>query len=243
MIENIIFDLYGTLIDIHTREDDPAVWRQLCAYYADRGIACTTDRLRSEYLRLTAEAKKNRRGKGILCPEIQILEVFAALGSKSTASEAAWEFRRASTEYIRLYDGVPELLAALKSAGAHLFVLSNAQRAFTYPELCELGIAERYFNDISISSDFGAMKPDPAFYRQLLERNHLDPARSVMVGNDYTCDILAARRVGLHTCYVRSNLSPQEDEGRKIVADLVTDASDMAGLYESLLQLPTGRRS
>ena len=35
-------------------------------------------------------------------------------------------------------------------------------------------------------------------------------ARSIMVGNDGRCDIDGARRAGLATLYVRSNLSPQE---------------------------------
>lgn len=237
MIKNIIFDLYGTLIDTHTCEDDPAVWRQLCAYYARHGIIYTADGLRANYRKLVDAALQAQRQKGIRFPDIQILDVFAALGTAETASEAAWEFRRASTEYIQLYDGVPEMLTALKSAGARLFVLSNAQRAFTYPELCELGIAAHYFDDISISSDFGAGKPDPAFYRQLLERNHLMPGESLMVGNDSVCDILAARRMGLHTCYVRSNLSPREDKNRKIEADLMADASDIPQLCTRLLTM------
>lgn len=30
MYDNIIFDLYGTLIDIHTDEEDIAVWKHMC---------------------------------------------------------------------------------------------------------------------------------------------------------------------------------------------------------------------
>ena len=43
------------------------------------------------------------------------------------------------------------------------------------------------------------MKPDAAFYQQLLDRNHINPNRSIMVGNDAVCDVLAAKQVGLHT--------------------------------------------
>ena len=120
---------------------------------------------------------------------------------------AAQEFRKASTGYIRLYDGVTDMLEQLKQAGKKLYVLSNAQRVFTFPEVQSLGI-EGYFTDISLSSDFGAMKPDAAFYQQLLDRNHINPNRSIMVGNDAVCDVLAAKQVGLHTCYVHSNISP-----------------------------------
>lgn len=234
MIDHCIFDLYGTLIDIHTDEDDPAVWRHLCAYYAKQGITYTAEGLRAEYLRLVKKAQLTQQKSGIRFPEIQILDVFGALGPKDLAAEAAWEFRCASTEYLKLYEGVPELLAALRSAGVKLYVLSNAQRAFTYPELCRLGIND-CFDDISISSDFGAMKPDPLFYRQILDRHHLDPNRSIMIGNDYTCDTLAARSVGLQTCYVRSNLSPAEDEKRDIRADIIASATDIPQLCKKLI--------
>ena len=32
-----------------------------------------------------------------------------------------------------------------------------------------------------------------------------------MVGNDGVCDIMGAKRVGLHTLYVHSNISPKEN--------------------------------
>ena len=59
-------------------------------------------------------------------PEIQILEVFEQLTLKKdqTPSDcaeltvaAAQEFRKASTGYIRLYDGVTDMLEQLKQAG------------------------------------------------------------------------------------------------------------------------------
>ena len=38
MYDNIIFDLYGTLIDIHTDEEDIAVWKHMCEFYAEHGV-------------------------------------------------------------------------------------------------------------------------------------------------------------------------------------------------------------
>ena len=31
--DNYIFDLYGTLADIHTEENDPLVWKKLALFY------------------------------------------------------------------------------------------------------------------------------------------------------------------------------------------------------------------
>ena len=30
---NYVFDLYGTLVDIHTEENDPALWQKLALFY------------------------------------------------------------------------------------------------------------------------------------------------------------------------------------------------------------------
>ena len=51
------------------------------------------------------------------------------------AIHAGQFFRILSTEYIRLYDGAKELLAALRETGKKVYLLSNAQRIFTAYEL------------------------------------------------------------------------------------------------------------
>ena len=45
------FDLYGTLVDIHTDESKPGFWKRIAAYYTDRGAAWTWQTLRREYRR------------------------------------------------------------------------------------------------------------------------------------------------------------------------------------------------
>lgn len=51
MYDNIIFDLYGTLIDIHTDEEDIAVWKHMCEFYAQHGVKYNPAGLRSRYKR------------------------------------------------------------------------------------------------------------------------------------------------------------------------------------------------
>lgn len=243
MYDNIIFDLYGTLIDIHTDEEDIAVWKQMCEFYARYGVKYNPAGLRSRYKRQVRRAEQAMAKKKYKFPEIQILDVFEQLTKKKDQDadecaeltvKAAQEFRRISTEYIRLYPGVKEMLEKLRDAGKKLYVLSNAQRVFTLPEIQKLGI-EGYFTDISLSSDFGAMKPDATFYQQMLDRNHINPNRTIMVGNDAVCDIMAARQARLHTCYIHSNISPVDDVERDIKADIMLEKSDMAELCEKLL--------
>ena len=78
---------------------------------------------------------------------------------------------------------------------------------FTWNELCLLGL-DTVFDGIYISSDCGCRKPDPLFFRALLEEQNLDPARCMMIGNDRDTDIAGASSVGLASLYMHTNLTP-----------------------------------
>ena len=44
-----LFDLYGTLVDIHTDEGKAAFWKRLAAYYSAHGAAYHDAELRAAY--------------------------------------------------------------------------------------------------------------------------------------------------------------------------------------------------
>lgn len=218
--QHCIFDLYGTLVDIHTDEDAPGLWAAMAAYYRERGAAYEPDELRGSYLRLVHEAESKavplRRDAHEAHPEIQIEQVFqrlfqekGGLAELPQAVQAGRRFRELSTEYIRLYDGAKELLAALRQRGCKLWLLSNAQAIFTRWELDRLGLSD-CFDGIYLSSDYGVKKPDRRFFDILLQEQGILPERAVMIGNDGVCDIQGARMAGLAAVYIRSNLSPAE---------------------------------
>ena len=71
-----------------------------------------------------------------------------------------------------------------------------------------LGI-EKYFDDILFSADYEICKPDINFYNTLIKKHNLDIKDSIMIGNDYICDIAGATNTGLNSLYLHSNLSPE----------------------------------
>ena len=141
-------------------------------------------------------------------------------------------FRRCSTKFMRLYDGAEALLAALRENGQGVWLLSNAQRIFTMYELRTLGL-EPYFDGVYLSSDHGVKKPDPRFFRRLLEEQGIPPESAVMIGNDGECDIRGAQAVGLATVYIRSDISPDEPLPK---ADYVLERMDLARVKRILTQ-------
>ena len=212
-----LFDLYGTLVDIHTDENKPGFWKKIADWYRSHGAAWDAEGLRAEYLRLcaarTAELQWQYPDAAV---EIDLLPVFRALYTEKNVrpgdalpADSAWAFRRASTTHLRAYVGAAELLDALRAAGGRVILLSNAQGCFTRPELELLGLAER-FDRIYISSEIGFQKPDPRFFGAPLWELGLDPSDCLMIGNDPLCDLGGARRAGMDAVYIRSALSPRQ---------------------------------
>lgn len=214
-----IFDLYGTLVDIHTDERSPRLWVRMAEAYRRHGAVYQPGELRDAYFRLVDELERDMPRQADdheAHPEIKLEFVFQWLYQEKgvdcdleTAVCTGQLFRRRSTDYLRLYDGAAELLSSLRAQGRGVWLLSNAQAIFTRWELKRLGL-DNLFDGIYLSSDYACKKPDSRFFRTLLEGQGIDPASAVMVGNDGRCDIEGARAVGLSTLYVRSNLSPNE---------------------------------
>lgn len=211
------FDLYGTLADIHTDESKPAFWKKVAWFYSEHGAAWAGPELRREYLRLCAEAEAELMAAAPTdaCVEIELIDVFAALYRQcgvtpepALLDRTARFFRRESTTHLRAYAGARELLCGLRTRGARVVLLSNAQSSFTRPELDDLNLTD-CFDRIFISSEVGRKKPDPAFFRTALKEMDLRPEECLMIGNDPVCDVAGALSVGLDAVYIRSALSPK----------------------------------
>ena len=218
--QNCIFDLYGTLVDIHTDEMRPQLWEELAAWYRENGAAYMPDELKDAYFHIIRQMEGGktslRSDAHEAHPEIQIERVFQALYRRKgidagleLAVFTGEQFRSSSLDYIRLYSGAEELLKALRANGQKVWLLSNAQRIFTAFEMRML-VIEPLFDGIYLSSDHGCKKPDRRFFELLLKERDISPESAIMIGNDSVCDIRGAKSVGLSTLYMHSNISPEE---------------------------------
>ena len=213
---DLIFDLYGTLLDIHTEEDD-TVWEKTALYFGFYGAHFTGPELRQAF-HCAMAAREAQAGQSYECfPDIPFEEVMAQLFREKGVMEnadalgvnAAQLFRICSIEYIRLYPGVPEALAKLRQRGFRLWLLSNAQQIFTAYELRHLGLKDQ-LDGIYLSSDYGCRKPDVRFFKALLQEQQLDPEACLRIGNDRETDIAGAKAAGLATLYMHTNLTPPD---------------------------------
>ena len=213
---DLIFDLYGTLVDIHTEEDD-TVWEKTAFYFGFYGARYTGAQLKAAFQQ-ELKRREAREGQSYECfPDIpfeQVMEsLFRARGVEENAAalavNAAQLFRICSLDYVNLYPGVLEALQALRDRGCRLWLLSNAQRIFTEYELRHLGLGEQ-LDGIYISSDYRCRKPDVRFFDALIEERKLDKGKCLMIGNDLDTDIAGARAAGLATFYMHTNLTPPD---------------------------------
>lgn len=213
---DLVFDLYGTLVDIHTEESD-AVWEKVALYFGFYGAHYTGAELKAAFAAAMA-SREAKAGQGDGCfpdipYELVMAELFERKGvtvpAQALGVNAAQLLRVLSIDYLRLYPHVLEALAALRQKGYRLWLLSNAQRIFTEYELRYLGLGPQ-LDGIFLSSDYGCRKPDPRFFRVLIEAQKLEPSKCLMIGNDRQTDIAGAKAAGFSTLYLHTDLTPPD---------------------------------
>ncbi len=212
---DLIFDLYGTLVDIHTDEND-LVWEKTALYFGYYGAHYTKDSLRAAFEQ-ELRKREAKAGQSYECfPDIPFEQIMAELfrqkgidNADALGINAAQLFRISATEYIKLYPGALDALAQLRKKGCRLWLLSNAQRIFTAFELRHLGLGEQ-LDGIYISSDYRCRKPDSRFYQALIDERNLDVNHCLMIGNDRFTDIAGADKLGMATLYMHTNLTPPD---------------------------------
>lgn len=200
-LEAVLFDVYGTLLDVTTDESaDSRLWRDLLAPHPADPAA-----LHARYLELcAAEAER----VGGLHPDFDLPPVLAALAAEAGAHAAARDPKRLALRFRALSrrglfprPGAAETLDLLRARGLKLAVVSNAQTVFTDEELGRFDLPRR-FDTIVYSSDARARKPDPLPFRIALERLGLEPEACAYVGDDPMCDVPTPAVLGMRTIFL-----------------------------------------
>lgn len=222
--DNYIFDLYGTLLENHTNEVKISLFRNLSNYMTLTGVPYMPNELKAAYKRLykTTEdffykAEKLSNPSVTKAEiEIDIRHVIRGLyrekgvqADSRTITYWALLFRALSTEYVRPIENAMEVLDFLKDNGKGVYLLSNAQRYFTMPEIKACGLYDK-FDRIFISSDIGFKKPSADYYNYFFEKTGLSKENSVMIGNEFISDCLGATKAGLSCIYIPDSANSKE---------------------------------
>jgi FMN hydrolase / 5-amino-6-(5-phospho-D-ribitylamino)uracil phosphatase len=114
--------------------------------------------------------------------------------AEAMVEEAFDAFIQARNE-VELYEDV---LPALEQLGKRyrLFTASNGNA-----DLGKIGIAH-FFERKPAARHVGALKPDPAIFRKVIEGTDLEPHEVVYVGDDPQLDVAGARGAGMQAIWI-----------------------------------------
>ncbi len=217
-IKAVVSDIYTTLIDIRTDEDDKSPYRRLASYLKYQGVYLSADELKWFFFEKKALQKKQSKEA---YPEVDYRRIwYDILGENqyaysgpdidnSTIVQDISRLHRALTvEKIKLYRGVYETLAGLKPR-YRLGIVSDSQVDHAYPELKMLGIYG-FFEAVVISAEFGYRKPDVRLFGECLQRLGVKPDESVYIGNDTFRDIKGAKDAGMGSVLIMTRHGKKE---------------------------------
>jgi putative hydrolase of the HAD superfamily len=217
-IKGLLFDLYGTLIDIETDEGMEEIYRGIAHFLTYHGVYLHRWEVRDHYYRIMSQ---QRDQSGEEYPEIIVEDIWDALLKEqgmrpatarfSLTTVLAQLFRGISRKRLRLYPRVKETLDTLRSA-YHLALVSDAQACFARPEMRAVGL-QGCFDPMVISAEHGFRKPDRRLFEAALQELGLGTREVIFVGNDMHRDIFGASRLGIKTIFLASNQGTQSHPG------------------------------
>jgi phosphoglycolate phosphatase len=180
----MLFDLDGTLLD-----SAPDLVASLNHVRASRDLSPLPV---AEMSRFASKGSVGllRRGMPPADPE-----TFAGWRELFLQHYAVNSYRRST-----LYDGIPQLLDVLDETGIPWGVVTNKPEYLTWPILEAARLNERVACVVG-GDTLSQSKPDPAPVRLACEMIGLEPAQSLMIGDDVR-DIDAGRAAGTQTAAV-----------------------------------------
>ena len=221
MIDTVLFDMGGTLEDIHVDDESrhasiQGVLDILRAHGIDpdKDFETAANAINAGWERYGAY--RDPRQRELKPEEIWGSFVLTDFGLdeesvRSYADELAhmWEV----THYHRaLRPHVREMLEGLKDLGMKLGVISNTASLYqVFDILKEYGIRD-YFQDVTLSSVTGYRKPNPNIFMVSLHQVQSDPAHCAYVGDTISRDVIGPIRMGFGaTFHIDSYLTRLKD--------------------------------
>jgi len=222
MIKGILFELYGTLIEIETNEGMEEIYRAIAHYLTYHCVDLHRWEVRERYYRIMKQQKDAHDEEH---PEIDVEAIWNEFlmqeGIKSPsfrgqlAKVIAHLYRGVSRNRLQLYPDVKRVLNELQTR-YRLALISDAQSCYAMPEIRAVGL-DGYFDPIVISSHYGYRKPDSRLFKMALGRMGLQPHEVIGVGNDMFRDIHGAKMLGIRSIFIDSN------QGTKTFQDVSPD--------------------
>lgn len=244
MIKAVMFDMGGTLEDLHTEErNSRATAKELYRILTEHGIEVPYE-AEELWTKVGAQINAYKDWSVVSQRELKPEEIWVDWGFKDIPCDkeklAACSEEIAHMWEVTFYDRslryhVPEMLKGLKELGLYVGVVSNTGSLFeVYDILKQYGVRQ-YFDDIVLSSVTGYRKPHPYIFEIALRNAQLKPEECAYVGDTRSRDIVGPKKCGFgETFQIVSELTKLKDGNN--FDDIVPDhtVSDMLDVYNIL---------
>jgi putative hydrolase of the HAD superfamily len=230
-MQTVLFDLYGTLVDIWTDEWDFYTYCILSQFLSYFEIYYSPEELAAKYQEKTAEKMLAYPGPFGEIDVFQVFEEILAEGWRKQPERAlvvwlARLFRSLTRRRFGLFEDTIPVLEML-NGNYQLGIVSDAQWVFSEPEIRMLGL-NKYFDTIILSSRYFVRKPDPQIYAHALRAIRSDPSEAIYVGNDPETDIGGPQAIGMPVVLI-----DRGDALRHVSVPRIRDLRELPGLIET----------
>jgi putative hydrolase of the HAD superfamily len=193
----VIFDLFGTLVDIFDRAGYYSVLREMISV-----LKAPPD----DFTRLWQSTAERRATGAFRTLEENLIYICRELNVPVKSSQIALA-KWTRFDYVALAlapkPGVLETLAQLKSAGHKIGLISNCS---TEPPVIWPGTPFAPFFDTAIfSSTSGLQKPDPRIYLLATEELAVKPEDCLYIGDGDGNELTGAAEAGMHPVLIRNS--------------------------------------
>ena len=183
MIEAVIFDFWGTLVE-------NGVWSPIKQVKAILGIRIPFSEyvVRMEKAMMTKEFPTLKEAFEAVCKEFGVESTEEKMEKLVGMWNKSWMLAKP-------YDEVVEELQKLKE-NYKLILVSNTDN-FSVNKVFEKFNLENLFDETFLSCDLGLIKTDPEFLKTILEKVDLKPEECILVGDSIQSDVKAAENAGI----------------------------------------------
>ncbi len=123
-----------------------------------------------------------------------------ALSFDCDALQLSKRYRENLADQAFLFEGAVDILDALGTE-ARLFLVTNGLKSVQTGRLERSGIG-KYFEEIFISEEVGAEKPDVKFFDAVKSRiDNFEDKEAIIIGDSLTSDIKGGINAGIDTCW------------------------------------------
>jgi len=234
----VLFDVYGTLVDIHTNEHRDDVFDSVSRFLEYRRVCIPGRELKELYFdhinQQIARSRERHAEVDVTRALGHVLRERGRTTDRYLTMITVQLYRSLCRERFRLYEDTFWTLNEFRKR-YRLGIVSDAQRVFCNPELRTLRL-ENFFDALVISSDYGFRKPDPRLFHIALAALDVPASEAAYIGNKYETDLIGAREAGLAVAgLIRQSEDEKRTYGDNYSPDFVTD--DLRGALQKIYEI------